>query len=56
VIAMSYEQIAQIAQQGGSLYFFLIFLGVIVYAFWPSNRATFSAAKHSLLEEGEADV
>ncbi len=53
---MSYEQIARIAQQGGSLYFFLIFLGVILYAFWPSNRAKFDAAKHQLFKEGDADV
>jgi len=56
VIDMSYEQIAKIAQQGGSLYFVLIFLGAVLYAFWPGNRAKFSAAKHRVLEEGDADV
>jgi cytochrome c oxidase cbb3-type subunit 4 len=56
VIAMSYEQIAKIAQQGGSLYFFVIFLGAVAYAFWPGNRAKFTAAKHQLLDEGDADV
>ncbi len=56
MIDMTYEQIARIAQQGGSLYFFLIFLGVIAYAFWPSNRAKFRAAKQQILNEGDADV
>ena len=53
---MNYEQIAKIAQQGGSLYFFLIFLVVIAYAFWPSNRAKFRVAKHQILNESDADV
>ena len=53
---MNYEQIAKIAQQGGSVYFFLIFLAAIAYAFWPGNRAKFKAAKHQLLDEGDADV
>ena len=56
MIDMTYEQIARVAQQGGSLYFFLIFLAAILYAFWPGNRAKFSAAKHRVLEEGDADV
>lgn len=40
----SYEQVAAFAQQGGLVYFFVLFLAVIVYALWPRNKAGFDAA------------
>jgi cytochrome c oxidase cbb3-type subunit IV len=43
-MSVEYEQIAAFAQQGGLLYFFLIFLAVIVYAVWPRNKARFDDA------------
>ena len=50
---MSYETISRLAQQGGSLYFALIFLGVCVYAFWPKNKAEFDKAARAPLEDEE---
>jgi cytochrome c oxidase cbb3-type subunit IV len=43
-MSTEYESIAAFAQQGGLLYFFLIFLAVVVYALWPRNKAKFDEA------------
>jgi len=56
VNAMDYETIAQIAQQGGSIYFVLIFAAGFAYAFWPKNRDTFARAKRAPLDDGGDDV
>jgi cytochrome c oxidase cbb3-type subunit 4 len=50
---MSYEQVSTFAQQGGSLYFLLIFAGVCVYAFWPKNKPEFDKAARAPLEDEE---
>jgi len=34
---MSYEQIAFAAKYGGTLFFFVFFLCVLVYVFWPGG-------------------
>ena len=52
--SMSYETISQLAQQGGSVYFLLIFIGVCVYAFWPRNKAEFDKAARAALDEEDA--
>lgn len=46
-----YTSAAQFVQTWGLLYFFLIFLGVLVYAFWPKNKARFDEAAHIPLKE-----
>ena len=48
---MTYESIARFAQQGGSVYFFLIFLGGCAYAFWPRKQAEFDHAARLPLDE-----
>jgi cytochrome c oxidase cbb3-type subunit 4 len=50
---MTYETISKLAQQGGSLYFALIFAGVCVYAFWPRNKAEFDKAARAPLDDEE---
>lgn len=47
----TYETLAAFAQQGGTVYFFLLFLAVIVYALRPKNRAKFDHAAHIPLQE-----
>lgn len=41
---MTYETLAHFAQTWGLLYFFVIFLGVLAYALWPSNKTRFDEA------------
>ncbi|MDR3508752.1 MAG: cbb3-type cytochrome c oxidase subunit 3 [Caulobacteraceae bacterium] len=51
--ASQYEAISRFAQQGGSLYFLLLFIGVCVYAFWPRNKAEFDKAARAPLDDEE---
>lgn len=51
----AYQTVARIAQQGGSLYFMLLFLAVCAYAFWPRNRETFRRAARAPLSEDDRD-
>ena len=48
---MTYETLARFAQQGGSIYFGLLFLAALIYALWPRNRARFDAAARMPLDE-----
>lgn len=52
---LSYEQVARFAQQGGTLYFVVIFLAGVVYALWPKNRQAFRYMAHLPLREDEDD-
>ena len=40
----TYSILAQFAQTGGLVYFVLLFVGVMVYALRPRNRARFDEA------------
>ncbi|MDP6704709.1 MAG: cbb3-type cytochrome c oxidase subunit 3 [Alphaproteobacteria bacterium] len=48
---MSYESVASFAQTWGLVYMVLLFLGVLVYAFWPGNKEKFKRAARLPLEE-----
>lgn len=52
---LSYETVARIAQQGGTIYFVLIFLAGVVYALWPKNGEAFKRMAHLPLEDREGD-
>jgi cytochrome c oxidase cbb3-type subunit 4 len=41
---MSYEQVASISQVAALLFFFALFVGIVVYAFWPGNKQKFEEA------------
>ncbi len=40
----TYKLLASFAQSAGVLYFMAMFLGVVAYALWPSNREKFEDA------------
>jgi len=48
---MTYETLSKIVQQGGTVYFSLLFAMVCVYAFWPRNKDTFDRAARLPLDE-----
>ena len=50
---MTYDQVAQLVTQGGSVYFALLFAGVCVYAFWPNNKDKFAKAARAALDAEE---
>ena len=47
----TYSAFAQFAQTWGLLYFVAAFLGVLVYAFWPSRKEKFDEAARMPLRE-----
>jgi cytochrome c oxidase cbb3-type subunit 4 len=53
VIGMSYETVSRFAQQGGSIYFVLLFLGALLYALWPRSKSSFQKAARIPLEEDD---
>lgn len=50
-MASMYAYLAGIAQSVGLLYFVAMFLGVVAYALWPSNRSRFESAARTPLNE-----
>ena len=48
---MTYEHAAKLAQQGGTIYFALLFLIGLIYALWPKNRQAFREAAHLPFDE-----
>jgi len=52
---LSYEAVAAFAQQGGTLYFGLIFLAGLVYALLPRHTEAFRRLAHLPLEDDEND-
>ena len=52
---LSYEAVARFAQQGGTLYFGLIFFAGLIYALWPRHKEAFQRLAHLPLEDDESD-
>lgn len=48
---MAYEQVAGFAGSAGLIYMMLLFAAVLVYAFWPRNRARFDKASRIPFED-----
>lgn len=47
---MSYDNVAAITQIGALLFFVALFVGVVLYAFWPGNKKRFEEASKIPLE------
>lgn len=52
---LDYETVARFAQQGGTVYFGLIFLAGVIYALWPRHGQAFRRLAHLPLEDDESD-
>lgn len=50
---LSYEAVATFAQQGGTIYFGLIFAGGLIYALWPRHKQAFERLAQLPLEDDE---
>ncbi len=47
----TYRQVAEFAQTWGLVYFVAVFLAVVVYALWPSNKKKFDEASRIPLDK-----
>jgi len=52
---LTYETVAGFAQQGGTIYFAVIFLAGLIYALWPKHKEAFRRLAHLPLEKDESD-
>lgn len=52
---MTYENVAAVTQSLSTVIFFVLFLGVVVYAVWPGNRKKFEHASRIPLDSDEND-
>ena len=50
-MASTYEMLSAFARSAGTVYCFAMFMGVLVYALWPSNREAFNKAAAEPLHE-----
>ena len=46
---MSYDTVATISQVTSLLFFIALFIGVLIYVFWPGNRQRFDEAQRQAL-------
>lgn len=53
---MSYQDVSEFSRSWGLVFLMALFLGAVVYALWPANRAKFDRAAAMPLdnEEGAA--
>jgi len=50
-----YEAVSRFAQQGGTIYFVVLFLAGVIYALWPRHKEVFQRLARLPLEDDEAD-
>jgi len=50
-----YEAVARFAQQGGTIYFVVIFVAGVIYALWPRHKEAFQRLANLPLEDDESD-
>ena len=50
----AYEDVLAFAQSWGAVYFVLMFLVALAYAYWPKNRARFNQAAAIPLRDEDA--
>lgn len=55
ILSLEYETVSRFAQQGGLIYFGLIFIAGLAYALWPKHKEVFDRLAHLPLEEDESD-
>jgi cytochrome c oxidase cbb3-type subunit 4 len=55
ILSLEYETVSRFAQQGGLIYFGLIFVAGLIYALRPKHKEAFDRLAHLPLEEDESD-
>ena len=52
---MTYHDVAAFTQSFSLLLFFVLFIGVVIYALWPGNKKVFERASRMPLDNDEHD-
>lgn len=55
IFDLEYETVSRFAQQGGLIYFSLIFAAGVIYALWPKHKEAFKRLASLPLEDDESD-
>jgi cytochrome c oxidase cbb3-type subunit 4 len=53
VMDISHDMLVALSKSWGLFYLIAFSVAVVVYAFWPKNRARFDAAKKSILDQDD---
>ncbi|MBF0126330.1 MAG: cbb3-type cytochrome c oxidase subunit 3 [Magnetococcales bacterium] len=51
---MEYPQLASFSRQFALVWFFVLFVAILVWAFWPGNKKRFEREGQKILEEDDA--
>lgn len=49
----SHDALVAFSKSWGLFYLMAFFIGVCIYAFWPSNQKRFDRAKHSIFDRDD---
>ena len=52
-MSLDHDTLVVFAKSWGLFYLIAMAIGVLIYAFWPSNRKQFKDAKKSILDEDD---
>lgn len=52
-MSFDHQTLVAFAKSWGLFYLIALAIGVLVYAFWPSNRKRFDRAKKSILDKDD---
>jgi len=52
---LTYEAVARFAQQGGTVYFGLLFFAGVAYALWPTRKDLYQRIAKAPLEDDGSD-
>ncbi len=50
---IDHDTLTSLAKSWGLFYLIALFVAVLVYALWPSNRKRFNQAKNSILDKDD---
>ncbi len=51
MIALDHDTLVFLSKTLGLFYLIALSIGVVIYAYWPRNKARFDAAAHAILNE-----
>lgn len=52
---MTHQSVTQISQIAALIFFLALFIGVLVYVFWPGNKKKFEEAARLPIEDEKSD-